>query len=128
MSEISIIIIDDHPLFRQGVIDTLSLESDIWIVAQAANGEDGFELIREFRPMVAVVDVNLPEMNGQSARRVVSENSAYHAVNRFDDIEQDARQRIMAVCQRYSKSGEEYPLDSIEFVIGDQVYDKRPER
>ena len=38
MNEITLLIADDHPLFRQGVVDTLSLEKDFRILAQAANG------------------------------------------------------------------------------------------
>ena len=133
MSEISIIIIDDHPLFRQGVIDTLSLESDIWIVAQAANGEDGFELIREFRPMVAVVDVNLPEMNGQQlTRRVVSEKlpTRIMLLTAYDDIEQKIHAMRVGAAAYCTK--DILPEDLVKnirliasgkFVIGDQAYD-----
>jgi DNA-binding NarL/FixJ family response regulator len=63
--EITVVVIDDHPLFRQGVIDSLSLEPDLSIVGQAEDGQRGLEVIRKFRPQVAVVDVNLPDMNGQ---------------------------------------------------------------
>jgi DNA-binding NarL/FixJ family response regulator len=133
MSEISIIIIDDHPLFRQGVIDTLSLESDIWIVAQAANGEDGYELIREFRPMVAVVDVNLPEMNGQQlTRRVVSEKlpTRIMLLTAYDDIEQKIHAMRVGAAAYCTK--DILPEDLVKnirliasgiFVIGDQAYD-----
>jgi DNA-binding NarL/FixJ family response regulator len=63
--EITVVVVDDHPLFRQGVIDSLSLEPDLKIVGQAENGQLGLEVIRKFQPQVAVVDVNLPDMNGQ---------------------------------------------------------------
>lgn len=133
MSEISIIIIDDHPLFRQGVADTLSLESDIWIVAQAANGEDGFELIRELRPMVAVVDVNLPEMNGQQlTRQVVSEKlpTRIMLLTAYDDIEQKIHAMRVGAAAYCTKDIQPEELVKIirliasgKFVIGDQVYD-----
>jgi two-component system response regulator DegU len=74
MEKISVVIIDDHPLFRQGVCDALSLESDIDVISQASNGEDGLELIRQKKPQVAVVDVNLPGINGQQVtRRIFTE-------------------------------------------------------
>lgn len=63
--EITVVVIDDHPLFRQGVIDSLSLEPDLNIVGQAENGLAGLEIIRRYKPQVAVVDVNMPDMNGQ---------------------------------------------------------------
>lgn len=65
-NKISIIIIDDHPIFRQGVGDVLSLETDFEIVAYASDGREGLEIIRQIEPMVAIVDINLPGMNGQA--------------------------------------------------------------
>jgi DNA-binding NarL/FixJ family response regulator len=72
MSKITIVVVDDHPLFRQGVVDSFSLEPDLLVVGQASNGEDALALIRTLRPQVAVVDVNLPGMNGQQVVRQVS--------------------------------------------------------
>jgi len=60
MEEITIVVVDDHPLFRQGVINTLSLEPDFKIVGQAANGAEVFIMIRTLHPHVAVMDINLP--------------------------------------------------------------------
>lgn len=71
MEKITIVVIDDHPLFRQGVVDTLSLAPDVQVLAQASSGEDGLELIRLHKPNVAVVDVNLPGMNGQQVTKQV---------------------------------------------------------
>lgn len=63
---ITLVIIDDHPLFRQGVGDILSLEDDFAVLGYASNGNDGLELILSQTPDVAIVDVNLPGMNGQA--------------------------------------------------------------
>jgi chemotaxis response regulator CheB len=54
MEEVTIVVVDDHPLFRQGVADTLSLEPDFKTVGQAENGADALKLIRALRPCVAV--------------------------------------------------------------------------
>jgi DNA-binding NarL/FixJ family response regulator len=69
MDKISLVVIDDHPLFRQGVIDTLKLEKDLDVVGEAPDGKEGFDLVQELEPMVAVIDVNLPELNGQQLTR-----------------------------------------------------------
>jgi DNA-binding NarL/FixJ family response regulator len=71
-AEITIIVVDDHPLLRQGVADSLSMESDFRIVAQAGSGEAALELIRRLQPIVAVVDINLPGINGQQVARTVA--------------------------------------------------------
>jgi DNA-binding NarL/FixJ family response regulator len=91
MDEIRIIIVDDHPLFRQGVADILSLEEDILVGGQAASGEEGLELIRSLRPQVAIIDVNLPGINGQQVtRQVVIEKLPTRIVllTAYDDTEQ----------------------------------------
>ena len=73
MNEITLIIADDHPLFRQGVVDALSLEKDFRIVAQAADGVEAIEAIRTHKPKVAVLDVNMPGMNGfETAQQIRS--------------------------------------------------------
>jgi DNA-binding NarL/FixJ family response regulator len=72
MSKITIVVVDDHPLFRQGVVDSFSLEPDLLVVGQASTGEDALSLIRTLRPQVAVVDVNLPGVNGQQVMRQVA--------------------------------------------------------
>jgi len=91
MNEITLLIADDHPLFRQGVVDTLSFEKDFRIIAQAADGDEAIELIRSLRPKVAILDVNMPGMNGQQVTHLVtSEHLPTRVVllTGYDDIEQ----------------------------------------
>lgn len=91
MKKISIVVVDDHPLFRQGVVDAFSLEQDFEVVGEAESGPAGLDMIREKQPQVAVVDVNLPELNGQQiARQVVSEKLPTRVVllTAYDDSEQ----------------------------------------
>lgn len=92
MSEvIRIVVVDDHPLFRQGVLDSFSLEDDFDVVGQAASGSEGLDVIRQVKPSVAVVDVNLPGMNGQQiTRKVVAEKLPTRVIllTAYDDAEQ----------------------------------------
>jgi DNA-binding NarL/FixJ family response regulator len=88
---ITVIIVDDHPLFRQGVADTLSLEPNLRIVGLAANGEEGLDLIRDMRPDVAILDVNLPGINGQQVtHQVLAEKlpTRILLLTAYDDTEQ----------------------------------------
>ena len=91
MKEITLLVADDHPLFRQGVVDALSLEKDFQVVAQASNGEEAINQIRSLKPMVAVLDVNMPEMNGQQVTHQVTSGHLPTRVvllTGYDDIEQ----------------------------------------
>jgi len=91
MDPIRIVVVDDHPLFRQGVIDTISLEPDLVVAGEATNGEDALDVIRKLNPDVAIVDVNLPGMNGQQVtQELVNEKSSTRIMllTAYDDAEQ----------------------------------------
>jgi DNA-binding NarL/FixJ family response regulator len=84
---ISVLIVDDHPLFRDGLRRTLDLEDDINVIAQSEDGEHALQIMRSLHPDVVVLDVNLPSMNGlQVARQIKAERigtvvivlTAYH--------------------------------------------------
>ena len=63
-SEVTVVIVDDHAFFRDGLSRGLTRSGQIAVVAEAANGRDGLETIRTNRPTVAVVDYQMPDMDG----------------------------------------------------------------
>jgi DNA-binding NarL/FixJ family response regulator len=91
MNKITVVVVEDHPLFRQGVVDSLSLEPDIEVTGQAGDGDTALDLIRDLHPDLAVLDVNIPGLNGQQVmRQVVSERLPTRVVllTGYDDPEQ----------------------------------------
>jgi len=91
MDKISIIVIEDHPFFRQGIVDSLSLENDLDVIASASTGDEGLELIYRLNPHLALVDVNLPGINGQQIiRKLVEDRRTTRVIllTGYDDIEQ----------------------------------------
>jgi len=77
MRKIKIIIADDHPLFRLGLVSAVKQNDNIILCAEAENGEQALDLIRQYKPDVAIVDIEMPLMNGlQVCEAVVKENSA----------------------------------------------------
>ena len=66
MSVISLVIADDHAMFRQGLRSLISIAPDFIIVAECGRGNEAFELIRKYRPDVAVLDISMPDMDGIS--------------------------------------------------------------
>lgn len=103
MDMITIVVIDDHPIFRQGVADNLSLEPDFQIIGQAPSGEEGLQLIRTAHPHVAVLDINLPGINGQQvARQVTMEKLSTRVVllTAYDEVGQKV-QGILAGAAAY---------------------------
>jgi DNA-binding NarL/FixJ family response regulator len=133
MNRITLVVVDDHPIFRQGIIDTLSLEPDILFIGEAASGEEALEIIRDRQPDVAIVDVNLPELNGQQvARKVVEEKMPTRVIllTAYDDTEQKIHAMRVGAAAYCVKDVEPASLlravrqvASGNYVIGEEVYD-----
>ena len=68
---INLVIVDDHPLFREGVIAILGSEADIEIVGQGVTAADAVQLVRDLLPDAIILDVNIPG-GGLNAARTIS--------------------------------------------------------
>ena len=64
---IRILAVDDHQLVREGIAGFLAVQSDMTLVAQAANGREAIQQFRTHRPDVTLMDLQMPEMNGLDA-------------------------------------------------------------
>lgn len=58
--QIRIVLVDDHPLFRDGVASTLNREEDIAVIGQGENMDEAIELARELLPDVMLIDISMP--------------------------------------------------------------------
>lgn len=68
-SNLRILMVDDHPLLRDGVAALIAVQNDMTIVAEASNGRDALEKFREYRPDITLMDLQMPEMGGEEAIR-----------------------------------------------------------
>jgi DNA-binding NarL/FixJ family response regulator len=66
-SPIRLLIVDDHPLLREGVSLILEDRNDIKVIGEAQNGAEAIERFRELRPDVTLMDLQMPVMNGVDA-------------------------------------------------------------
>ena len=67
MSPISVLVVDDHDLFRRGLIEVLEEEDDIQVIGEARNGQQAIEKVEELEPDVVFMDLNMPGQNGIEA-------------------------------------------------------------
>jgi DNA-binding NarL/FixJ family response regulator len=63
-SEIKLLIVDDHPVFRRGLREIIEDHRCFKIIGEASDGEDGLRLALELRPDIAIVDIDLPKQSG----------------------------------------------------------------
>ncbi len=91
MTQLKVLIVDDHPVFRQGICDVVETDPTITVVGQAADGEVAMELAFDLNPDVILMDINLPTINGlQVTRKIKSALSDTKVVvlTGYDDVEQ----------------------------------------
>ena len=68
MSAVTVVIVDDHPVFRRGLVSLLEAAGMV-VLAQAADGRSGIAAVTEHRPDVVLMDLHLPDISGAEATR-----------------------------------------------------------
>jgi DNA-binding NarL/FixJ family response regulator len=69
--EISVLIVDDHPLLRRGLCDVIGRNARFKIVGEASDGEEALRLCGVLKPDIAVIDIDMPRLNGLETIRVL---------------------------------------------------------
>jgi DNA-binding NarL/FixJ family response regulator len=69
---IQVVIADDHPVFRRGLARAIGATDGMEVVGEAAEGRQACDVVRRFRPQVAIVDLQMPGMHGLDVARTVA--------------------------------------------------------
>ncbi|MBV9516301.1 MAG: response regulator transcription factor [Mycobacteriaceae bacterium] len=69
--KVRVVVGDDHPMFREGVVRALVMSGEIDVVGEADDGASSLELIKEHQPDVALLDYRMPEMDGAQVAAAV---------------------------------------------------------
>jgi DNA-binding NarL/FixJ family response regulator len=65
--QIKILVVDDHPFLREGIVGAINSQSDMVLIGEASNGQEAIEQFRMHRPDVTLMDLQMPTMNGTDA-------------------------------------------------------------
>lgn len=76
MSQINVLLADDHPLARAGIRKFLEKEPDIQVVGEASSGEEALQLVEEFHPDVLLLDMEMPGMKGLEVAKTLKERNS----------------------------------------------------
>lgn len=115
--KISVLIVDDHPIVRQGLRTLLELHDDILVVGEAVNGASAVELTARFHPDVVLMDLVMPDLDGISAtRQICALGQATKVIALTSFVEDD---KVIAAIQAGASSfllKDVSPVDLIEAV------------
>jgi DNA-binding NarL/FixJ family response regulator len=90
MKRIKVLLVDDQPLFREGLRTLLSVQPDFEVVGEAGDGEEAIKLARSLMPSVVLMDLQMPSVDGvEATRRLHEEQPGCRVVvlTTFDDDE-----------------------------------------
>ena len=80
MNKITVIIADDHELFREGTRNLIDKEPDIEVIGEVVNGKEAIELTIRLQPNIVLMDIAMPVINGIEATRQIKANQPSTAV------------------------------------------------
>jgi len=122
----SIIIIDDHPLFRDGLKFILKGDPRYIVIGEAGTAAEGLLMVREYQPDLATVDISLPDRNGLVLTREIrtmSEKTQVMVISMYAD-EQSIAEAFQAGARGYVAKGspENHTLHGFEAVLNGEYF------
>jgi DNA-binding NarL/FixJ family response regulator len=105
--KIKVLVVDDHPLMRVGIVAIINAHPDMIAVAQAGDGEEAVELFEQHRPDVTLMDLRLPRLSGVNTIQTIRsrhEQARFVVLTTYEGDE-DIHQALAAGAQGYMIKG-----------------------
>ncbi|MEJ2310283.1 MAG: response regulator [Gammaproteobacteria bacterium] len=126
---ISVLVIDDHQLVRNGLKKILESSGDIEVVGEGASGEEAIELARQYKPDVVLMDVNMPGIGGINAAKQIRRNQPNTQIIVVTAMSQEAfsysLQEVGVLGFLSKSSNPEEMIESVHTVVGGDIYMSR---
>ncbi len=120
-----IVVVDDHPLMRQGIIQLLALEESFQVVGEASNGQDALSVVLDQNPDVVLMDLNMKGMDGIESLKLLRENDVDARIIMFtvSDENEDVINALRSGADGYLLKDMEPEdlLDRLRTAIGGQM-------
>lgn len=99
----TILVIDDHPLMRKGIVQLIAMENSLRLVGEAGDGQQGLALARQLRPDLILLDLNMRGMSGQELLRTLKaeDHDARVIILTVSDSEEDVVEALRAGADGY---------------------------
>lgn len=79
-TDIRVIVADDHPIVRQGLRQVIEADPQLKVIAEAGDGQTALDMMQTLQPEIAVLDIDMPEMDGFAVARALREQQLNTAV------------------------------------------------
>ena len=105
---VRVLVVDDHPIVREGLVALLQEEENIFIVGEVSNGLDAVEEARRLKPAVVIMDVSMPGLDGvETTRRILAEQPEIRVIglSTFDESDKAGQMREAGAVAYVAKNG-----------------------
>src|SRR5690242_3057386 len=125
-ARIQIVVADDHPIVREGVVANLKRQRDLKVIGEANDGAEVLEFIKQNRPDIALLDLRMPHMNGLEVLLALNElklQTKVIVMTAFEN-EEDIQRSMQAGARAYLLKAcpQEILVDAIRRVFNGEVY------
>jgi DNA-binding NarL/FixJ family response regulator len=125
-AKIHIVVADDHPVVREGIVANLKRQRDLKVIGEANNGAEVLELVQRKRPDIALLDLRMPHMSGLdvlTALNTLKLQTKVIVMTAFED-EEDIQRSMEAGARAYllKDSSQQTLIDAVRRVFNGEVY------